>query len=251
MSPNEIRWFSVMIDIPAERFDRSMDFWSAVTGWLRGGPIGDEDEYVPLEPPAGDRYLWFQRIGSDTPGCHLDLHVDDLDAAAAEAQRHGGRLVNSVEGLRVLATPAGQPFCFVTEEPDRARQAPPPPQTASGRHLVDQLCFDLPAADFERDADFWAALTGWRRRGREDEFDRIAVPEWLPAQFLLQRLDEDAPDGVHAHLDLSADDRDLEAARHQQLGAELVRRTEHWTTLRDPAGFVYCVTGRRTGLRFT
>jgi predicted enzyme related to lactoylglutathione lyase len=151
----------------------------------------------------------------------------------------------------VLSTPAGQPFCFVSELGDSARRVPEPPRFGSGRHLADQLSLDLPAADFERDADFWAALTGWPRRGQEDEFDRIAVPARLPAQLLLQRLDEDAPDGVHAHLDLCADDRDAEVRRHQELGAELVRRTEHWTTLRDPAGFVYCVTARRPGVRFT
>jgi len=247
----EILWFSVMVDVPAPRFDRAMEYWSAVTGWRRGRPIGDHDEYVPLEPPEGDTYLWFQRIGSDTAGCHLDLHVYDLDAAAAEAQAKGARLDTAVDGLRVLATPAGQPFCFVEEDAGRHRQAPEPPKFDSGRHLVDQLSFDLPAAEFDRDADFWAALTGWRRRGREEEFDRIAVPEWLPVQFLLQRLDEDDSDGVHAHLDLSADDRDADVERHRQLGAEVVRRTEHWTTLRDPAGVVYCVTARATGRRFT
>lgn len=240
-----------MVDIPAARFDRALDFWSAVTGWQRGRPIGDHDEYVPLDPPAGDPYLWFQRIGSDTPGCHLDLHVDDLNSAVEEAQAAGARLANSVDGLRVLTTPGGQPFCFINEELGHPGQAPEPPRFASGRHLIDQLSFDVPAVDFERDADFWSTLTGWRRRGPEGEFDRIAVPGWLPAQFLLQRLGADDTAGVHAHLDLSADDRAAEVERHRELGAELVRRTEHWTTLRDPAGLVYCVTERSTGVRFT
>lgn len=247
----EIRWFSVLVDIPAEHFATALDYWSAVTGWRPGRPAGDEQEYVPLDPPAGDAYLWFQRLGHGAPGCHLDLHVDDLDAAAAKARALGARLDNAVDGLRVLATPAGQPFCFVQEEPGRHRQAPDPPAFATGRHLPDQLSLDLPPDGFERDADFWAALTGWRRRGREDEFDRIAVPAWLPAQLLLQRLDAGAPEGVHAHLDLCADDRDAEVERHRALGAQVVRRTEHWTTLRDPAGLVYCVTARTPGVRFT
>ena len=77
-------------------------------------------------------------------------------------------------------------------------------------------------------------------------FDRLGVPRSLPAQILLQRVDDDAP---HAHLDFSADDRDAEAERHCALGAEVVRRTEGWTTLRDPSGAVYCVTVRPTGVR--
>jgi len=28
------------------------------------------------------------------------------------------------------------------------------------------------------------------------------------------------------------------------LGAEVVRVAEHWTTLRDPAGLLYCITDR-------
>jgi hypothetical protein len=35
-----------------------------------------------------------------------------------------------------------------------------------------------------------------------------------------------------------------ETARHQDLGARAVRRTPHWTTLRDPAGRGYCLTRR-------
>jgi hypothetical protein len=65
----------------------------------------------------------------------------------------------------------------------------------------------------------------------------------MPLRLLLQRLDDEQYT-VTAHLDLACEDRDTEAARHLGLGARPVRRTEHWTTLRDPAGRGYCLTRR-------
>lgn len=52
------------------------------------------------------------------------------------------------------------------------------------------------------------------------------------------------------HLDLACDDRDAEEQRHRVLGADFVRRTDQWTTMRDPAGRDYCLTRRSadTGL---
>jgi len=71
-------------------------------------------------------------------------------------------------------------------------------------------------------------------------------PAGIPYAFLLQRLDDDQP-AVTAHLDLACEDRDAVAARHEEWGAEVVRRTHGWTVMRDPAGMTYCNTGRRPG----
>ncbi|HLZ39192.1 MAG TPA: VOC family protein [Mycobacteriales bacterium] len=52
---------------------------------------------------------------------HLDLAVDDLDAAEAEALRLGARraAVQPVpERYRVLLDPAGHPFCVTTSIPE-------------------------------------------------------------------------------------------------------------------------------------
>jgi hypothetical protein len=121
-----------------------------------------------------------------------------------------------------------------------------------GRSIADQLCFDIPAADFDAECSFWSALTGWPRIVRDsghDEFERLAVPEPLPVEFLFQRLGAGDIDGSRAHADLSSDDRDAEVERHAQLGATTIRRTSGWTTLRDPAGLIYCVTDRPPGER--
>jgi hypothetical protein len=49
---------------------------------------------------------------------------------------------------------------------------------------------------------------------------------------------------VRLHLDLASEDRDAEVARHVELGGRVVRTTPWWTTLLDPSGRAYCVTGR-------
>ena len=49
---------------------------------------------------------------------------------------------------------------------------------------------------------------------------------------------------MRAHLDLAADDRDAEVARHLALGATEVARARGWTVLTDPVGTTYCVTRR-------
>ena len=53
---------------------------------------------------------------------HLDLAVDDLDEAVAEAVRLGASVAEHQPGpdrWRVLFDPAGHPFCFTTQVPAR------------------------------------------------------------------------------------------------------------------------------------
>ena len=55
---------------------------------------------------------------------HLDLAVDDLDAAVVEAERLGARLCvvqPAADHWRVLLDPAGHPFCVTTMIPAEAR----------------------------------------------------------------------------------------------------------------------------------
>jgi hypothetical protein len=125
---------------------------------------------------------------------------------------------------------------------------PAPAGDPGRRSVVDQVCLDIPAGRYDDECAFWAALTGWRRTGQEEdnEFDRLARPGGIPYAVLLQRLDDEQP-AVTAHLDLACDDRDAETTRQQALGAEQVRRTPGWTVMRDPVGLVYCNTGRAPG----
>lgn len=237
-----VRWLTAFLDSPAETARASEDFWRAVTGTRLSSRRGRRDEFATLLPGEGDPFLRVQEVIRPVPGgMHLDLHTDDVRALAARAEELGASASYHVLGYVMCGSPAGLTFCIVGHP---GRRRPPPQSWPGGRSLVDQVCLDIPASVFAAECDFWAALTGWERRsGSLPEFDVLARPEGMPLRLLLQRLDDEQP-AVTAHLDLACDDRDAEAARHLTLGAAHVRRTDGWTTLRDPAGREYCLTRR-------
>ena len=85
-----------------------------------------EPDWVLMRDPAGGTGMSFQAeaeyhepVWPEQPGgqdkmLHLDIHVDDLDAAVAHALASGARLAEHQpqEGVRVLLDPAGHPFCL-------------------------------------------------------------------------------------------------------------------------------------------
>jgi hypothetical protein len=233
-----INWLTAFLDLPHNA--EAETFWLEITRSRLSARRGEFQEFATLLPPDGDAYLRVQQVGGDG-GCHLDIHVDDVhDRTAVEL---GASVVDDPGNIVVLRSPGGLPFCLVPHHGESVRPLPltwPDGQTS----LVDQLCIDIAPADFEREADFWSALTSWeRRRAGLSEFDYLVRPEGMPLRLLLQRLDEPAP-VVRAHLDLACDGRVPEVRRHQALGATFVRETDDWVTLLDPAGLPYCITTR-------
>jgi catechol 2,3-dioxygenase-like lactoylglutathione lyase family enzyme len=102
-------------------------FYQRLLGW----PLRDDTpEWATLRPADGGTGLSFQLdpdhvppVWPPQPGAprmqlHLDLEVDDLDAACAVAEQAGARPLGGHEDehevVRVLADPAGHPFCLFT-----------------------------------------------------------------------------------------------------------------------------------------
>ncbi len=60
--------------------------------------------------------VWPPRPGTEQVQIHLDLEVDDLDAACALAEEAGARPIGGYddprEVVRGYADPAGHPFCL-------------------------------------------------------------------------------------------------------------------------------------------
>lgn len=100
-------------------------FYQRLLGWpLRD----DEPEWATLRPADGGTGLSFQletehvppvwppQPGTQQMQIHLDLEVDDLAAASALAEQAGARpmggYADAYEQVRVLADPAGHPFCL-------------------------------------------------------------------------------------------------------------------------------------------
>jgi predicted enzyme related to lactoylglutathione lyase len=97
-------------------------FYQQLLGW----PLGaDEPGWVTLRP-AGGAGLSFQAEESHVAPAwpagpddqqmqvHLDIEVDDLDAAGAHAIAAGAALAafQPQEDVRVFLDPAGHPFCL-------------------------------------------------------------------------------------------------------------------------------------------
>jgi catechol 2,3-dioxygenase-like lactoylglutathione lyase family enzyme len=100
-------------------------FYQRLLGW----PIRDDEPgWATLRPADGGTGLSFQlerdhvppvwppQPGTQQMQTHLDLEVDDLDAACALAEEAGARPIGGYddprEVVRVYADPAGHPFCL-------------------------------------------------------------------------------------------------------------------------------------------
>ncbi|WP_250003649.1 VOC family protein [Actinoplanes sp. M2I2] len=232
----EVRWVTGFLDSPSAGVEA---FWLGVTGASLSPRRGD---FATLLPVDGDAYLRVQVLAGAPPRTHLDLHVVSVPEAAGEAVGLGASVVLDEGDLVVLRSPAGAVFCLVPWGGEAVR--PAPVEWPGGPvSAVDQVCVDVPSGAFDREAGFWSALTGWARRPSDlPQFEHLERGAGKPLKLLLQRAGS-ASAGMH--LDLACDDVDREVARQVRLGAVVVRRVEgEWTTLRDPAGREYCVTGR-------
>ena len=102
------------------------DFYGRLLGWE---VTYRDHDFISIQDPAGGAALsfqeeawyqppvWPERPGEQTKMIHLDIKVDDLDAAVAHALAAGGRLAEHQprSDLRVLLDPAGHPFCLCVE----------------------------------------------------------------------------------------------------------------------------------------
>ncbi|KQZ67310.1 VOC family protein [Nocardioides sp. Root151] len=247
-------WISAFLDLPGSSFERGVMFWSEVAGCRVSAPRGARREFATLVPPTGEPYLKVQRLDEGAHGLHLDLHVGDPEAAAAEAVSLGATVVADrilPEGYLVLSSPGGFVFCFVEHgtHDGSTRTHDGSTRTHDRSSAVDQVCLDIPSAGHDQECAFWAAVTGWAHvpSPGHDEFTALERPPGTPLRLLLQRLGESSGP-VRAHFDLAAEDRAAEVRRHAQLGGQLVREESEWTVMRDPAGSAYCITDRRPDL---
>ena len=112
---------ATVLDSPDARM--LADFYRRLLGWT---VVKDEPGWVQLRPPGGGSGLSFQteaayakptwptRPGDQQMMLHLDIEVDDLDAAGAHAVAAGATLAEyqPQDDVRVYLDPAGHPFCL-------------------------------------------------------------------------------------------------------------------------------------------
>ncbi|MFC3737093.1 VOC family protein [Paractinoplanes deccanensis] len=114
----------MVLDAPDAR--ELADFYHRLLGW---SATQEEPEWVTLGAPGGGAGLSFQTEkqyvrpvwpagpGDPQMSAHLDIRVDDLEAACAHAEQAGATLAGfqPQENVRVFLDPAGHPFCLYVD----------------------------------------------------------------------------------------------------------------------------------------
>jgi predicted enzyme related to lactoylglutathione lyase len=107
--------FEIVIDV--EDLDRSARFWSEVLGLKVAGQWG---QYLWFEQQDDGLTVVLQRVAEKKTiknRVHLDIDVEDVDAASSRVEALGGRKLQEVEdsGIRwaVMADPDGNEFCLI------------------------------------------------------------------------------------------------------------------------------------------
>jgi len=121
-------WFGVVLDAP--RASELAHFYERLLGWT---VYKDTPGWATLAPSESAGYnlsfqtepnyvrpVWPSEPGKPIMMLHLDLEVDDLEAALAYALEVGAELAEfqPQEGVRVLLDPAGHPFCLYVDDSD-------------------------------------------------------------------------------------------------------------------------------------
>lgn len=122
--PPDIAWAGVTID--CREPERTATFWSMVlrTAVRPAGP--GRDGWYRLRPAVrGGPVITFQPVTDQKVGkvrLHLDLWVDDLDAAVRRVEGIGGRRAGDREvvpgrgSIVVMTDPEGHEFCLISAD---------------------------------------------------------------------------------------------------------------------------------------
>jgi catechol 2,3-dioxygenase-like lactoylglutathione lyase family enzyme len=121
MKPASFRIQTVCIDCADAHV--MAEFYAQLLGW---DVTISRPNWVLMQDPAGctglsfqaeESYhppVWPEETGAQDKMLHLDIKVDDLEAAVEHAVAAGARLADHQpqERVRVMLDPAGHPFCL-------------------------------------------------------------------------------------------------------------------------------------------
>jgi catechol 2,3-dioxygenase-like lactoylglutathione lyase family enzyme len=113
------KWQALVID--CEDPDTLAAFYEELLGMVR---VQEDEGWISIGDAADRPALAFQRVDRLVPPqwpdadhpqqMHVDVLVEDLDAAEAEVLRLGAASLDAgSKGFRVYTDPSGHPFCLV------------------------------------------------------------------------------------------------------------------------------------------
>ncbi len=108
-----------------------------------------------------------------------------------------------------------------------------------------ELCLDV--SDLDRATAFWTETLGYAPAGTAGQYRSLIDPNGHGPNLLLQQVDDVKHDKNRMHLDLHAQDIEVEADRLVALGAQrldpepLREAGTAWIRMTDPEGNEFCV----------
>jgi hypothetical protein len=241
-----LRIRNLQVDVPPEDHDPALAWWAAALG---GTPRPVEGPYHHLDGVRATVGVHVQRQDVGPGRLHLDLEADDVDREVARLLTVGAREVGPAggweAGTRLLADPAGLPFCVTaTGQPQHLAA------TAGDALRLGVLMIDVPAVLAGGTADFWAAALGGTARPVGPRYPEYT---WVhdvsgpggEVEVAVQALGS-GPARLHVDLHCGdAEGRDAAVDRLVAMGAGLHGGAHHWRVLSAPGGHVACVVPDR------
>ncbi len=96
---------------------RAERFWTSLLGLKVSERIEEgSDIYVNFESQGGDPYFYIQLVPEKKTAktrLHLDITVDDMEAAVSRAEELGAKKVQAFTINTIMEDPDGNEFCLV------------------------------------------------------------------------------------------------------------------------------------------
>lgn len=104
---------------------------------------------------------------------------------------------------------------------------------------IGNIVIDCKTENLLLEAQFWSSALGYPLPQDLDATSRFIQLVTPPGdvQVIIQRVSHEA----RAHLDIETDSIDLEVARLERLGAEIVSHNDGWVVMQAPSGHRFCV----------
>ncbi|WP_182112630.1 MULTISPECIES: VOC family protein [unclassified Actinotalea] len=107
---------TLLIDVPRERVDAALDFWTAALGVETSSAPG-EPEFTTLHGAVPSLVTAVQSVDAE-PRYHLDIETDDVDAEHDRLLALGAVDVGRWLGSRTLRVPGGHLVCVIPVHSD-------------------------------------------------------------------------------------------------------------------------------------